>query len=214
MFLNLGRVPGFIVVLYVALCSWAAPVAAQQRVPLTIAEAGDLALSEEPGSRALLARASALEDHAVAARQLPDPVMRIGLANFPIEGGGFSTEGMTQAQLGIRQVFPRARSPMADRFQGQAEALTFDADARRREVLAAVRRLNADPCCDGILLQLPLPAGLEAAPLLLAMDPEKARRYRESSVPEHEDSCTMCGKMCAVRNMNRVLEGKDIQLND
>ena len=50
--------------------------------------------------------------------------------------------------------------------------------------------------------------------LNLAMDPEKARRYRESSTPEHEDSCTMCGKMCAVRNMNRVLEGKDIQLAD
>ena len=50
--------------------------------------------------------------------------------------------------------------------------------------------------------------------LNLAMDPEKATRYRESSQPEHEDSCTMCGKMCAVRNMNRVLAGKDIQLND
>jgi phosphomethylpyrimidine synthase len=50
--------------------------------------------------------------------------------------------------------------------------------------------------------------------LKISMDPEKARRYRESSIPEHEDSCTMCGKMCAVRNMNRVLEGKDIQLND
>ncbi len=50
--------------------------------------------------------------------------------------------------------------------------------------------------------------------LNLAMDPEKPRRYRESSMPEHEDSCTMCGKMCAVRNMNRVLAGKDIQLND
>jgi phosphomethylpyrimidine synthase len=48
----------------------------------------------------------------------------------------------------------------------------------------------------------------------LALDPEKARRYRESSPPEHADSCTMCGKMCAVRNMNRVLAGKDIQLND
>jgi thiamine biosynthesis protein ThiC len=24
---------------------------------------------------------------------------------------------------------------------------------------------------------------------------------------EHEDSCTMCGKMCAVRTMNRVLAG-------
>lgn len=48
----------------------------------------------------------------------------------------------------------------------------------------------------------------------LAMDPDKPRRYRESSIPEHEDSCTMCGKMCAVRNMNRVLAGKDIQLNE
>lgn len=48
----------------------------------------------------------------------------------------------------------------------------------------------------------------------LSIDPEKARRYRDSSKPEHEDSCTMCGKMCAVRNMNRVHEGKDIQLND
>jgi phosphomethylpyrimidine synthase len=48
----------------------------------------------------------------------------------------------------------------------------------------------------------------------LSMDPVKANAYRESSMPEHEDSCTMCGKMCAVRNMNRVLSGKDIQLND
>ena len=139
MFADFGRVPGFIVVLYVALSSWAAPVAAQQRVPLTIAEAGDLAIANEPGSAALLARANALEEQAVAAAQLPDPVMRIGLANFPINGGGFSTEGMTQAQLGVRQVFPRARSPMANQFEGQAEAFTFDADARQRDVLAAVR---------------------------------------------------------------------------
>lgn len=48
----------------------------------------------------------------------------------------------------------------------------------------------------------------------LAMDPVKARSYRNSSKPEFEDSCTMCGKMCAVRNMKRVHEGKDIQLND
>jgi len=43
----------------------------------------------------------------------------------------------------------------------------------------------------------------------LAMDPEKARRYREESRPENEDTCTMCGKMCAVRNMNKVLSGSD-----
>ncbi|HKK32371.1 MAG TPA: phosphomethylpyrimidine synthase ThiC [Desulfomicrobiaceae bacterium] len=48
----------------------------------------------------------------------------------------------------------------------------------------------------------------------LAMDKEKPRAYRESSMPEHEDSCSMCGRMCAVRNMNRVREGRDIQLSD
>jgi len=41
----------------------------------------------------------------------------------------------------------------------------------------------------------------------LAMHPEKAREYRASSRPEEEDTCTMCGKMCAVRNMNKVLSG-------
>ncbi len=41
----------------------------------------------------------------------------------------------------------------------------------------------------------------------LALDPEKARRYRAESRPEDEDTCTMCGKMCAVRNINEVLKG-------
>ena len=46
----------------------------------------------------------------------------------------------------------------------------------------------------------------------LAIDSEKARSYRESSLPEHEDSCTMCGKMCAVRNMNKMLDGEKVIL--
>ncbi|MBE6063959.1 phosphomethylpyrimidine synthase ThiC [Clostridium cochlearium] len=46
----------------------------------------------------------------------------------------------------------------------------------------------------------------------LAIDDEKARKYRKSSTPEVNDSCTMCGKMCAVRNMNKVMQGKDINI--
>lgn len=46
----------------------------------------------------------------------------------------------------------------------------------------------------------------------LAIDKEKPGRYRESSRPEFEDSCTMCGKMCAVRNMNKVLKGESINI--
>ncbi|MEW8973178.1 MAG: phosphomethylpyrimidine synthase ThiC [Tissierellaceae bacterium] len=46
----------------------------------------------------------------------------------------------------------------------------------------------------------------------LSIDDEKARRYRRESTPEHDDSCTMCGKMCSMRNMNRIMEGKDINI--
>lgn len=44
----------------------------------------------------------------------------------------------------------------------------------------------------------------------LAIDPEKAKAYRDSSIPMHSETCTMCGEMCAVKNMNRVLKGEDI----
>ena len=46
----------------------------------------------------------------------------------------------------------------------------------------------------------------------LAIDPEKCRAYRAASAPEEEDTCTMCGAMCSARNMNLILEGKDIVL--
>ncbi len=46
----------------------------------------------------------------------------------------------------------------------------------------------------------------------LAIDPDKARRYRESSVPEKENTCTMCGEMCAVKNMNDILSGNSVNI--
>ena len=48
----------------------------------------------------------------------------------------------------------------------------------------------------------------------LAIDPEKARRYRASSVPEKEDTCSMCGNFCAVRNVNRILSGEIVSIFD
>lgn len=48
----------------------------------------------------------------------------------------------------------------------------------------------------------------------LAIDPEKARAYRESSKPQKEDTCSMCGNFCAVRNVNRILEGEIVSIFD
>ena len=46
----------------------------------------------------------------------------------------------------------------------------------------------------------------------LAIDPEKARRYRAESKPEKEDTCSMCGNFCAVKNMNRILSGEIVSI--
>lgn len=48
----------------------------------------------------------------------------------------------------------------------------------------------------------------------LAIDPEKARSYRESSQPQKEDTCSMCGNFCAVKNMNRILDGEIVSIFD
>ena len=45
----------------------------------------------------------------------------------------------------------------------------------------------------------------------LAIDPEKARRYYESTPPAERHTCSMCGKMCAVRTTNLILEGKEVK---
>jgi len=48
----------------------------------------------------------------------------------------------------------------------------------------------------------------------LAIDPTHAKNRREASMPEKEDTCTMCGKMCAVRNVNKILRGEDVDIMD
>ena len=54
-----------------------------------------------------------------------------------------------------------------------AEQVTLPDDATQAQVLAHVIRLNADPQVSGILVQLPLPAHLNTAEILRAVDPNK-----------------------------------------
>ncbi len=48
----------------------------------------------------------------------------------------------------------------------------------------------------------------------LAMDSDKARAYRAASQPEKEDTCSMCGNFCAVKNVNRILAGEIVTIFD
>lgn len=47
-----------------------------------------------------------------------------------------------------------------------------------------------------------------------ALDPATARAVRAARLPEddHADTCSMCGKFCAVRSMNKALAGETIDI--
>ena len=45
-----------------------------------------------------------------------------------------------------------------------------------------------------------------------ALDPETAKSIRDSRAPEQEDTCSMCGKFCAVRSMNKALSGEMVDI--
>jgi outer membrane protein TolC len=130
-----GRLPVLIT------CLLSLTAQAQHNIPLTLAEAEDLALEQEPGHEALLQRSEALAERAVVANQLPDPMLRVGIGNYPIQSGGFSTEGMTQAQLGYRQSFPSgdAREFGTQKFASLSLEMSESAGARQRDVLSRVR---------------------------------------------------------------------------
>ena len=45
-----------------------------------------------------------------------------------------------------------------------------------------------------------------------ALDPETAKRIRDERKPEYEDTCSMCGKFCAVRSMNKALNNEMVDI--
>lgn len=44
-----------------------------------------------------------------------------------------------------------------------------------------------------------------------AIDGDKARAYFESAPPTEKHSCSMCGKMCAMRTTNKILAGEKVE---
>ncbi len=49
----------------------------------------------------------------------------------------------------------------------------FDAELSQKDLIAEIERLNADPAVHGILVQLPLPGGLDEEAVINAVDPDK-----------------------------------------
>ena len=121
-------------------------VSAQSVAPgseLTLQDAEQLALGYDPAVMAFDSRAQAYDDQAVADGQLPDPRLKLGTMNVPVDTFDFDQESMTQLQVGIQQAFPPGDTLRYR--QEYTQALSDGQSARQQErrlaVLQEVRRL-------------------------------------------------------------------------
>jgi methylenetetrahydrofolate dehydrogenase (NADP+)/methenyltetrahydrofolate cyclohydrolase len=142
-------------------------------------------------------RLSALIGDKLAAVGRPPGLAVLRVGDDPASGVYVANKEKACARIGIRNL-----------------GAHLSASTSAAEVLATIERLNGQPEVDGILLQLPLPAGLLEGPLLAAIDPEKdadglhtlnlGRLVKGEPGPR---SCTPAGVMALLRETGVHLAG-------
>jgi len=111
--------------------SWAAE-------PLTLAEAQRIAVGRSGQLLAHDALTLAAKEQAVAAGQMPDPVLKLGIDNVPANGpdrGSLTRDFMTMRRIGIMQEIPRAE-------KRQLRAEKFTREAGRVQALRQLTQAN------------------------------------------------------------------------
>jgi outer membrane protein TolC len=131
------RVAAAALLVHVAVPLWAAE-------PLSLPEAQRLAAARSQQLVAQDAATTAAREMAVSAGQLPDPVLKFGVNNLPINGQdqfSLTRDFMTMRSLGVMQEFTRSdkRKARTARFEREAEA----AQAGRQVALANLQRDTA-----------------------------------------------------------------------
>lgn len=133
-------VPGVALAVLMAAAA-SAPLAAE---PLTLGEAQRIAVGRSQQLVAQDALTTAAREQAVAAGQLPDPVLKLGLDNLPANGPdrlSLTRDFMTQRRVGVMQEIPRGekRQLRSERFERDA----LRVQAQRQVTLANVQRDTA-----------------------------------------------------------------------
>jgi outer membrane protein TolC len=134
----------------VACLALAALAARAEDPPLTLGEALRRAVERSTLVAAQDAAIDASRHMAVSARQLPDPVLKVGVQNVPVSGADRFTAGgdfMTMRQVGVTQEITREgkRELRAERYRLEARK----SQAERRDVIATLQRNAALAWIDG-----------------------------------------------------------------
>lgn len=131
----------------IGLWSWMGVAsAAQSAAPLDMEAAVQLALSNQPQLAAQASGITALNENAVAVRQLPDPKLRLGLASLPLDTFSFTQEPMTQAVVGVTQMLPGGDKLglAGQRVEREAAGASQGLEATRRRIARDARQAWLD----------------------------------------------------------------------
>lgn len=130
---------------------------------LSLAEAQRLAVERSRQIPAQDAAVMAARQRAVAASQLPDPVLKIGVDNLPVSGpdrGSLTADFMTMRRIGVMQEITRSdkRAFRAERYQREADKALAEkdkttADVERETAIAWLDRYYAEAMASVIASQ-------------------------------------------------------------
>ncbi|MGI9297891.1 MAG: bifunctional methylenetetrahydrofolate dehydrogenase/methenyltetrahydrofolate cyclohydrolase FolD [Gammaproteobacteria bacterium] len=113
--------------------------------------------------------AKIIDGRAVADAILGDCAAQIAARNDIVPGLAVVVVGDNPAS----QVYVRNKVRACERVKLRSQKIALPADIREEELLRQIARLNADPAVHGILVQLPLPAHIDAEKIIPAVAPEK-----------------------------------------
>lgn len=112
-------------------------------------------------------------DGKALAQQVRDEVA-VGVRRLAAVAG--VVPGLTVVLVGevaASKVYVRTKESACKAAGIDGRVMRLPADVSQAELLAALDRLNADPAVHGILVQLPLPAGIDTEAVLGRVDPRK-----------------------------------------
>lgn len=113
-------------------------------IPLTLADAQRRALARAPQLEAREHAVTAAREQAIAAGALPDPVLKLGIDNLPVDGPdafSLTRDFMTMQRIGVMQEWTRADKRDARRMRYEREG--EKARSEQTAIAAAIRRDTA-----------------------------------------------------------------------
>ncbi|TCS69441.1 outer membrane protein TolC [Sulfuritortus calidifontis] len=172
---------------------------------LGLLEAGRLALERQPQLTAQAAMVSSLQENAVAARQLPDPKLILGVEGVPVDSFSLTRQEMTQTVIGFSQAIPGG-----DKLALAGRRLEQEAGQNRLLLAAGERRIARDARLAWLEAYWPTAAGR----LLAEIEAEYTRQVEWSEVAyktgqlSQAETLAMRAMLAETRNRRAELAGQ------